>query len=190
MGQPKRGSRKGAWQEVTVCRWDFSGEKPAVLLEAKKGAQFQQLRLAVSSSEQQLQLTQQINEQETRIYEGRLPESWPGKLQLESTAEDDGSSYRCTIKQLSAIRLVVLFERRATLSGSYRRVAGIGYTRSGHKLADGGGNQRECVVTGGLGTITVQHKGKTWYVCCDGCRQAFEDSPDEIIAEYLARNDD
>ena len=190
VGQPKRGSRRGAWQETTVCRWDFSGDKPAVLLEAEKGAQFQQLRFAVSSSEKQLQLTQQISGQESRVYEGLLPESWPGKIKLESGAADDGSNYRCTIEQLSPIRLVVLFERRATVSASYRRVAGIGYTRSGRKLADGGGSQRECVVTGGQGTSTVKHKGKIWFVCCDGCRQAFEDSPDEIIAEYLSRKND
>jgi YHS domain-containing protein len=188
-GQPKRGSRRGAWQETTVCRWDFSGDNPVVLLEAKKGRQFQELRLAISTSEKRLQLTQRISEQENRVYEGQMPDVWPAKLQLETAAEDDGSSYRCTIEQLSDIRLVVLFERRATATGSYRRVAGIGYTRSGHKLAESSGNQRECIVTGGKGTIAVKHKGKTWYVCCEGCRQAFEDSPDEIIADYLARND-
>ncbi len=190
VGQLKRGSRRGAWQETTVCRWDFSGDNPVVLLDAKKGAQFQQLRLFMSTSQNRLQLIQHIDEQERRVYEGQMPDTWPGKLQLSTAVGDDGSSYRCTIEQLSDIRLVVLFERRATITGSYRRVAGIGYTRSGHKLAKAGGNPRECVVTGGQGTIAVKHKGKTWYVCCEGCRQAFEDSPDEIIAAYLAKDDD
>ena len=152
--------------------------------------QFQQLRFEMHASDRDLRLLQQINEDEQRIYRGKMPEKWPSKLQLETVVDDAGLSYRCTIEQLSEIRLVVLFERRTTVSGSYRRVAGIGYTRSGHKLAKAGGNQRECVVTGGQGTIAVKHKGKTWYVCCEGCRQAFEDSPDEIIAAYLAKDDD
>ncbi|MCP4510175.1 MAG: YHS domain-containing protein, partial [Fuerstiella sp.] len=42
------------------------------------------------------------------------------------------------------------------------------------------------VVTGGLGTIAVSYKGKKYYVCCQGCVQAFNDDPETIIAEYNA----
>jgi hypothetical protein len=45
----------------------------------------------------------------------------------------------------------------------------------------------ECVVTGGLGTIAVMHKGEKYFVCCTGCLEYFNDNPDEIIAEYQAR---
>jgi len=31
------------------------------------------------------------------------------------------------------------------------------------------------------------HEGKTWHVCCQGCRQAFENDPGGIIADYLVR---
>jgi YHS domain-containing protein len=40
------------------------------------------------------------------------------------------------------------------------------------------------VVTGGAGTIPVTHKGKTYYVCCTGCRDAFNDDPEGTIAAY------
>jgi YHS domain-containing protein len=43
------------------------------------------------------------------------------------------------------------------------------------------------VVTGGAGTISVTHKGQTYYVCCTGCQQAFEDDPEGVLAEYAAR---
>ena len=72
------------------------------------------------------------------------------------------------------------------MSNTDRRIAGIGYTRAGEKLAQAGGNQRKCIVTGGLGTIAVSHKGKTYYVCCQGCVQAFNDAPEAIIADYQA----
>jgi hypothetical protein len=42
----------------------------------------------------------------------------------------------------------------------------------------------ECVVTGGLGTIQVSHKGMTYYVCCSGCRDAFNENPEKILAAY------
>ena len=42
----------------------------------------------------------------------------------------------------------------------------------------------ECVVSGGVGTSTVSYGGKTYYVCCSGCRDAFNENPAKIIAEY------
>jgi len=43
--------------------------------------------------------------------------------------------------------------------------------------------KNECVVSGGLGTMAVQHKGETYYVCCSGCLEAFKESPEKYIAE-------
>lgn len=187
VGQPKRGSQRGAWLEKTVCRWDFAGGRPAIRFDTADGKQFRCLTLTVDTRQKQLVLIQQTDESSERIYRGPCPEQWPSQLQLLSDADEDGARYRCTIKQLSDIRLVILFERQSSASGGFRRLAGIGYTRSGHRLAKSGSSQRECVVTGGRGTIAVTHQGKTWYVCCEGCRQAFEDAPDEIIAAFLER---
>ncbi len=183
VGQPQRGSRRGAWTETVAGNWNFADEQPAIVLTSTDGKQFESLRLSVHPDQPVLQLKQILGD-ETRIFTGPLPESWPGQIQLITEADDDGSVYRCSIEQLSDIRLVVLLEQRSTPTGSFRRVAGIGYTREGRKLAEAGGGQRKCVVTGGLGTIAVMHEGKTWYVCCEGCRQVFEASPGEIIDEY------
>ena len=47
--------------------------------------------------------------------------------------------------------------------------------------------QRECVVTGGLGTIEVTHNGKTYYVCCTGCRDYFNENAEKVLADHAAR---
>ena len=70
---------------------------------------------------------------------------------------------------------------------SFRRVAEIGYTRKGKSLASNGPSGPECVVTGGAGTIRVSYKGKTYFVCCSGCQQAFNDDPEGVLADYRAR---
>jgi YHS domain-containing protein len=36
-------------------------------------------------------------------------------------------------------------------------------------------------VTGGLGTIAVSYKGQTYYVCCGGCKDAFEADPEKYV---------
>jgi YHS domain-containing protein len=183
VGQPKRGSRQGAWIETADCRWDFTEGQSGILLQSENGKQYQTLRLKVDASGDHLVLTQ-VSQQAELIYTGDIPDKWPGHMELTSVVQEDGAIHRCTIDQLSDIRLVMLFESGKSTSTGFRRTAGIGYTRSGAQLAVAGGPQRKCVVTGGQGTIPVSYQGKTWYVCCQGCRQAFEAAPDEIIAEY------
>ena len=61
----------------------------------------------------------------------------------------------------------------------------VGYTREGVTFGvEAGGKKPVCVVTGGLGTMTVSYMGQTYYVCCTGCRDAFNDNPAKILAEF------
>ena len=185
VGQVRRGSRKGAWSEKVVCEWHFEQGAGTVVLKSEGGQSFETLNLEWDTAESRLVLRQKQQDGLVTYY-GSMPEAWPDKLQLTSDTSKDGVTYRCTLQQLSPIRATIMFERRASASGSFRRLAQIGYTRVGARLAVAGANQRKCIVTGGLGTIPVSHKGKTYYVCCQGCVQAFNEAPDAIISEYKA----
>jgi YHS domain-containing protein len=81
-------------------------------------------------------------------------------------------------------RLLVLYEARA--GGDYARLAEVGATRKGISFAQGTGYP-ECIVTGGHGSIAVEYNGKTYYVCCTGCRDLFKEDPEGVLAEYRAR---
>jgi len=185
VGQLRRGSRVGAWTERVSCAWDFQSPEPAVVLTGQDSQQFDSLRLQWDSKQQRVVLKHKMGDT-TFVYSGDMPEEWPDKLVLTSTPYADGTTRRCNIQQLNDIRATVLFEKQTSPTGSFRRIAEIGYTRSGERLAVAGDNQRKCIVTGGLGTIPVSHNGKTYYVCCQGCVQAFNDAPDAIIADYKA----
>ena len=39
-------------------------------------------------------------------------------------------------------------------------------------------------MTGGLGTIPVTYMGETFYVCCTGCRDAFNEDPAKFVKAY------
>jgi len=45
----------------------------------------------------------------------------------------------------------------------------------------------ECVVTGGLGTATVTYMGKTYFVCCTGCRDEFNSDPAKYVKDFEAK---
>jgi YHS domain-containing protein len=109
------------------------------------------------------------------------------KLILESVAGDDERAYRVSVILLNEKRTLVQNEQRPATGGDFRRIAEVGYTREGTSLAASGAGGPECIVTGGTGTSTVTYKGKTYYVCCSGCRQAFEDDPEGILAEVAKR---
>ncbi len=60
----------------------------------------------------------------------------------------------------------------------------MGATKKGVPFASKGDNQPECIVSGGLGTIKVRYKGKTYYVCCSGCKAEFDEHPEKYVKEY------
>ena len=84
-------------------------------------------------------------------------------------------------------RLLVLYSKKN--GNSLARIAEIGYTRKGSNFASAS-TANECVVTGGEGDIKVEYKGKTYYVCCRGCLDAFKDDPDKVMAEYQQKKDE
>jgi YHS domain-containing protein len=82
--------------------------------------------------------------------------------------------------------MLMLHERRRQGSTFYSRVAGIGFTRSGTRLATANIGPL-CIVTEGKGTSKVTYKGKTYWVCCSGCRDAFLDDPEGVLADARER---
>jgi YHS domain-containing protein len=181
VGMPRRGSNVGAWFETAEWVWDFEEKAPALRYDVKTGQLLETARLTWDPAQKQFHLKAKLPDETTREYAGRLDEN--KKLVLESAADEVGTSHRITVTQLNEKRTLVLHEKR-TGQGLYSRVAEVGYTRSGTSLAVEGAGELECVVTGGKGTMPVSYQGKTYYVCCSGCKQAFDDDPAGIIAEY------
>lgn len=110
-----------------------------------------------------------------------------GKLVLVDEMASEEQPARITFRTVAGgDRLLVLFERRVGTE-RYVRLAELSYTRQGSDFGKRGGDEVECVVTGGLGTIPVTYNGKTYYVCCTGCRDYFQEDPEQALAEYRER---
>ena len=184
VGMPRRGSSKGAWSETADWVWDFSDGKVALRYDTKKSKLLTESRLTYDPAKKMYHLTAKFADGAERNYSGRLTET---KLVLESQPDKNGDLSRLTVTLLNPKRTLVLHERRPSRQKFYVRVAEVGYTRAGTSLAIAGANEPQCVVTGGKGTTRVSYQGKTYYVCCSGCKQAFDDDPAGIIAEYKKR---
>ncbi len=181
VGMPRRGSRVGAWMESAEWVWDFKEKTPAVRYDIEKGKLLTSARLTWDAKDQKFHLKATLPDKASRQYQGDFDNA--GKLVLESPADKENTSYRITVTPLNEKRTLVLHEQR-TGEGFYRRIAEVGYTRAGTSLAVEGAGEIECIVTGGKGTIKVSFEGKTYYVCCSGCKQAFDDDPAGVVAAY------
>jgi hypothetical protein len=183
VGQPQRGSTKGSWSENAQWAWSFK-DGPALVCELTDDRYFRQLRLTAGGDANQLLLTAVPHAGGEMVrYTGRLD---PSQWIFISESKQNALPERLTPRfAANGDRLLILLERQ-TATGGYARLAEVGYTRQGSGFGKNVA-QRECIVTGGLGTIEVSHNGQTYYVCCTGCRDYFNQNPDKVLAEYAAR---
>jgi hypothetical protein len=184
VGQPRRNSNKDAWTEKAGWVWDLKGAQPALVQTVAEGRLQTQARVEFDPATAEYVVTAISPEGAQIVYRGQWSEN---QLVIVAPGSETDPARRITITPRSDIRVVALHEATEAGKSVYFRVAEIGYTRQGKRLAGAGGGQPQCVVTGGLGTIEVQYKGETYYVCCTGCQQAFKDDPEQILAEYRAR---
>ena len=179
--QPVRNSTKGAWTEKAEWVWEIKKDAVAIRYEIKDGQALQTARLTFDPEKKTYHFTATLPDKKTRVYAGQLDGN---KLILDSQADDAGNVHRITVTQLNEKRTLVLFEKRPAASDRFARVVEVGYTRDGTNLAVEGAGDPECIVSGGKGTMQVSYKGKNYWVCCTGCRDAFNDDPERILAEY------
>ena len=189
VGLPQRGSTKGSWVEEANWTWKFGNatkgeQNPALVAELPKTKFFQRLHLQAGDEAGHFILVATPAAGGDAIeYSGQLEAKAPGEQkQLVLTANEprenlpDRLSFRFVAE---GNRLLLLMEKRGSTSAPFARLAEVGYTRQGSGFGSGAAG-RECVVTGGLGTIAVTHDGQTHYVCCTGCRDYFNEQPEKV----------
>jgi hypothetical protein len=188
VGQPQRSSTKDSWIEEADWAWSFEKDAPSLVATLPKGKYFRELRLSAAPNAGRYQLKAMAAAGgEALRYSGTLDEQ--NQLIMTADAPREGVPARLSIRfAANGDRLLVLLEKPGTTDGQFARMAEVGYTRQGSGFGKNVA-QRECVVTGGLGTIEVMHNGKTYFVCCTGCRDYFNENAEKVLAEHAERKE-
>ncbi|WP_437205669.1 hypothetical protein [Planctomicrobium sp. SH664] len=185
IAQPRRGSAQGIWKQESEFVWDFSDPADPAIRYVVSGGQLvtaARLRWLPAADNYELRVTDPQGGES--VYQG----NWEGeRLPLTTQPDADGTRWRITLWPLNEKRTLVLHEKSLRNGDQFVRIAEVGYTREGTRLAEREGGGRECLVTGGTATIAVTYQGETYYVCCSGCRQAFDEDPARAIARYQER---
>lgn len=183
VGQPRRGSSRGAWQQETSWSWKFKDGNAALVFQSPEGKYFESGTLT-ATGDKEFALVAVNEDGKKATFKGSIESD---RLVLVNEKADDSTPARISVRLVAGgKRLMVLYERRLGTTSRFTRLAEVGYTRKGVRLATGP-SYPECVVTGGYADRTVEYKGKKYYVCCEGCKQLFEMDPEGVLKEYYAR---
>ena len=181
-GQPRRGQASGAWKESAGWAWKLAEGSAALAVEFEKGKYLQSARLKPGKGEGAYVLEATLADGSTRSFLGQGDGEKP--LVLTSDGAGDGVR-RVTLTIPNDLRFLVLLESKPG-PGGFARLGEVGFTRNGVAFAAGESGPA-CIVTGGRGTIQVSHKGQSYYVCCSGCKELFNQNPEAILAEAAAK---
>src|SRR5262249_22413531 len=127
------------------------------------------------------ELTLRTPAKESVVFTGKLDKK---KLTLERETKDE--TQRLIVTMLHSNRFLYAYESKPAGKKLFSKKYTVGATKEGEAFAAGDGKP-ECIVSGGLGTIAVAYKGKTYYVCCSGCRTEFLESPEKYIKEFESK---
>lgn len=182
--------------------WDLKTDpkQPALRIKSEKGQYVRDGRLTFFPASQEYEFTATDGEGKKRVFRGNFSQEVkdvPGddnklqrtyKLELTEPKPDaDGEQWKIVISQQENNRYILELDRKRG-SGQYIRVDTINTQREGTSFAvsDTDYGEKTCVVSQGLGTTAVSYKGKSYWVCCSGCKAAFEDDPARWVAKFEA----
>ena len=176
--------QKGHWQETVVWEWQFKDADAWLTVTFDKGKHFTRGELRYRPATDDFELTLTTVGKDRLTYAGKLA----GKqLALERPVSDAKQVERLTFSLLHDNRITYRLETRPDGGTIFTRKYLVGLTKEGEAFADVGRPERECVVSGGAGTSPVSFEGKTYYVCCSGCRDEFKANPKKYVEEWEAK---
>lgn len=183
--------------------WDLTTDatQPALVMASGESPYFRDGRLTWLAREQVFEFRGTNSEGQQRVFRGtfsQAPRQVAGdaddnpqmtfKLSLVETPADGASGgWKLVFNQQENNRMLVELSRRRG-TGAFRLQDTIGCQRKGTSfaLSDSDYGEKTCVISQGLGTTAVSFQGKTYWVCCSGCKAAFEEEPAKWIARFEA----
>jgi hypothetical protein len=175
--------QKGLWEETIRWEWQFKDKDVFLKATFDKGKYFATAELRYLPEKDLYQLTATTPAKDKLVYEGQLKEK---NLTLERTDEKTKEEQRLTITLLHDNRYLYKYAVKAPEKPTFRPLYQVGATNSAEPFA-ATDHSKDCIVSGGKGTIPVTYMGKTYYVCCSGCKDAFNDDPAKYTREFLER---
>lgn len=183
--------------------WDFQSNpaQPALVVSSEKSNYIRAGRLTYLPRENLFTFRMTTPEGEEKNFRGtfskpvadvagddqKLQRTFKLELQEEVPA-DATEQWQVAFHQLENNRYLMELDRKRG-SGKFIRVDTVHSQREGTSfaLSDSDYGDKTCIISQGLGVISVSYQGKSYWVCCSGCQAAFNDDPEKWIAKWEAK---
>lgn len=184
--------------------WDFKSDSDQPSLTAKSDGNpyFEQVWISFLPEDDKFLATIKSPTGEPRVFKG----SWTDggepkeesdgkklqhthKLQLTQTTPAEGDQWQLVFTQLDNNQYLMDLLRRPLTGKQFGPLDVVRQQRLGTSfaVADSDNPGPKCIISGGLGTMNVTYKGKSYPVCCSGCAAAFNDDPEKWLAKLAER---
>jgi YHS domain-containing protein len=184
IGAPTANRIRG-WNETHAWAWKFENGKPdgmSVTLEGNKVLAKGQLVFDPVSKKYALRGSDPSGK--AVAFSGTLDKTGK-KLTLDRIGTTtDGAKQQLTLfPNSNQVRYTVWVAEQERGAPQFKRVIEAGLTKEGEAFAAGAAasNLPKCIMTGGAATMTVSYQGKSFPVCCTGCRDEFIENPEKYI---------
>ena len=172
------------WRETLSWSWRFKGNDAWLTMTVDNGKHLKSGELRFLPERGRYQFTALDSKDQKLTFEGEFKK---GYLTLDRTDAATKEVQRLMMNSAGdGLRFVYRSLRKPAGGTLFVKGYQVACTKKGEALGVRA-KKAECVVTGGLGTSTVTYMGQTYYVCCSGCRDAFNEDPEKYIKEYEAR---
>jgi len=174
------------WSEKISWNWRFKGDDVWLTFEVKEGKFLKSGELRYLVDKKKYQMTVVDMDDKKAVYVGEF-DTDSNILTVERADPDTKEKQRIEMNTAAeGVRLIYRTSHKKDGTTVYVKDYMVQATKEGQSL---GAKEKKtlCVVSGGLGTMAVTYKGETFYVCCGGCRDAFNENPEKYIAEFKAK---
>ena len=186
VGQVERYRARGAWMESADWAWKLTSDSAGLEITVKKGRYLKAGVLRPCKAPSTFVFEATLADGTSRTFAGAAAGDRKPLVLTADAKALAGGVRRVSITPLHDTRLLVRLEAEDPERHTFSRLGEVGYTREGVTFA-AGESYPLCIVTEGRGTIQVSYKGKTYWVCCSGCRDLFNDNPEAVLAEAAER---
>jgi hypothetical protein len=178
---------KDLWKENASWGWRFKGDDAWLVIEIKDGKYFKsgEVRYLTDKKVYQMKLIDKNDKEQ--IFEGEYKTEPAPMLTLEHVDAATKETQQIKMNTTNeGVRLNFYFARKPDGRTLFTKDYLVAYNKEGESIG-AKEKKNECVVSGGLGTIQVSFGGKTYWVCCSGCKDAFNENPEKYIKEFEAK---
>jgi YHS domain-containing protein len=189
-------NRLRGWPEKHLWAWKFAKGVPvgmSLTLEGNKTLSKAELTCDADGQHYRLQGTSPEGQAVTYVgtYGGTSASKMLTLERAGGAPAAEGKERLVIWPNSNRIRYVLRLDRQEAGAPQFKQVIEVGLTKEGESFAAGSSaaDLPKCIITGGAATMTISYQGKTFPICCSGCRDEFNDNPEKYVKKATLRAD-